>query len=116
MLIPPKPGGDLHEALKQPSADTAVHPFWTEAGTLSTPADDTHHKRQWRVSSDQVLLLRESAKKFEGTHNFHNFTVGRDFSDRSCQRHMKSIEVVNRALPLPLSGVYRLSLSSNQDI
>lgn len=37
--------------------------------------------------------LRTIAQKYNGTHNFHNFTVGRDFSDRSTIRFMKSIEV-----------------------
>ncbi len=37
--------------------------------------------------------LRTIAQKYNGTHNFHNFTVGRDFSDRSTIRFMKNIEV-----------------------
>lgn len=37
--------------------------------------------------------LRTIAQKYNGTHNFHNFTVGRDFSDRSTIRFMKSIDV-----------------------
>lgn len=61
---------------------------------LSTREDDLRRKRRWRIDNDLVTLLRESAKKFEGTHNFHNFTVGRDFGDRSSQRHMKKIEVI----------------------
>ena len=50
-------------------------------------------KKTWRVSSEKVEALREAVKRFEGTHNFHNFTVGRDPKDRSCMRHMKKIEV-----------------------
>ena len=70
------------------------HPFWSETEETSpTRADDLRRKRQWRIGLDLVTLLRESAKKFEGTHNFHNFTVGRDFGDRSNQRHIKEIEV-----------------------
>lgn len=94
MLIPPKPGCDLHEAIKKYSGRAVPHPFWDEdEPTSSTAADDTDRKRQWRISPEQLLLLRESAKKFEGTHNFHNFTVGRDYADKSSQRHMKKIEV-----------------------
>ena len=52
-------------------------------------------KRTWRVGSEKVEALREAVKRFEGTHNFHNFTVGRDPKDRSCMRHMKKIEVWN---------------------
>lgn len=106
LLIPPKPGGKLHQALHQqatsdipaspgqaPSDD--IHSFWSETeDMLSTREDDLRRKRRWRIDNDLVTLLRESAKKFEGTHNFHNFTVGRDFGDRSSQRHMKKIEVI----------------------
>lgn len=50
-------------------------------------------KKKWRANPDIVNALREAAKKFEGTHNFHNFTVGRDYKERSCNRYMKKIEV-----------------------
>ena len=50
-------------------------------------------KKAWRVGSEQMNQLRATAKKFEGTHNFYNFTVGRDMKDRSSMRHMKLIEV-----------------------
>lgn len=94
MLIPPKPGCDLHEAIKNHCGQAVDHSFWAEDESISSTAvDDTRRKRQWRISPEQLLLLRESAKKFEGTHNFHNFTVGRDYADKSSQRHMKKIEV-----------------------
>ena len=71
------------------------HPFWSETEEASsTKEDDLRRKRQWRIGLDLVTILRESARKFEGTHNFHNFTVGRDFGDRSNQRHIKKIEVM----------------------
>jgi tRNA pseudouridine38-40 synthase len=60
---------------------------------LGSSEDDLARKRRWRITAEQVELLRDIAKRFEGTHNFHNFTVGRDFRDRSNQRHMKTIEV-----------------------
>jgi tRNA pseudouridine38-40 synthase len=80
-------------ALSAGSYPTSSDPFWTETGESSSK-EDLHRKRQWRIGPDLIALLRETAKKFEGTHNFHNFTVGRDFGDRSSQRHMKKIEVI----------------------
>jgi tRNA pseudouridine38-40 synthase len=72
--------------------------------------DDLVRKRQWRVGPEQVELLRAAANRFEGTHNFHNFTVGRDFKDRSNQRHMKSIEVtVSSLLTAPRLYLYKVS-------
>ena len=105
LLIPPKPGSGLYQTLDSlpPSSSASdaapvelptSHPFWSEpAHADSTKEDDLIRKRKWRVGSEMVEKLREIAKKFEASHNFHNFTVGRDFSDRSTQRHMKKIEV-----------------------
>jgi tRNA pseudouridine38-40 synthase len=107
LLIPPKPGSGLYETLHRqvvslsdtslkgtacPPPD-AVHPFWTDSAPVSSKDDDLQRKRHWRAGTEDIRRLREIAKKFEGTHNFHNFTVGREFSDRSTQRHMKKIEV-----------------------
>jgi tRNA pseudouridine38-40 synthase len=50
-------------------------------------------KRAWRVGQDQIEKLRAAAQRFLGTRNFHNFTVGRDASDKSNMRHIKSVEV-----------------------
>jgi len=73
--------------------DPSAHPFWSAAGCSSSFIDDLARKRSWRISTEQVEVIRQTAKKFEGTHNFHNFTVGREFSDRSNQRHMWKLEV-----------------------
>jgi tRNA pseudouridine38-40 synthase len=73
-----------------------VHPFWAEAaleGGEASKEDDMRRKRCWRVGADDLERLRETVRKFEATHNFHNFTIGREFVDRSNQRHMKTIEV-----------------------
>ena len=97
LLIPPKPDSvSVHSG--GPSSDSPQHPFWDFPGADSSkPEEDLARKRQWRVSAKDVDTLRATAKKFEGTHNFHNFTVGRDFADRSNQRHMIKIQV--RLLP-----------------
>ncbi|KAI0064005.1 pseudouridine synthase [Artomyces pyxidatus] len=106
LLIPPKPGSGLHTTVHSqppPSTEGAAlrdapsHSFWAEAGVHSKE-DEMARKRRWRATSDMMKRLRETAKKFEGTRNFHNFTVGREFSDRSTQRHMKKIEVADPAV------------------
>ncbi|KAF8268812.1 pseudouridine synthase [Lactarius quietus] len=109
LLIPPKPGSGLYETLQRqavplsgtPPTDTAcppphtVHPFWMDSSPVSSKDDDLQRKRRWRAGIDDIRRLREISTKFEGTRNFHNFTVGREFSDRSTQRHMKKIEVAD---------------------
>ncbi|EAU90525.1 pseudouridylate synthase [Coprinopsis cinerea okayama7 len=99
LLIPPKPGSGLDERLKafnESLGDTVprpIHPFWADAPGNSTKEEDLIRKRRWRVDSGPIERLRETARRYEGTHNFHNFTVGRDFKDRSNFRFMKSITI-----------------------
>lgn len=106
-MIPPKPGSGLERTLRQhatlsepPKADsemaTTPDSFWEGAQSL-TKEEELARKRAWRAGPSHVEKLRAIARKYEGTHNFHNFTVARDFSDRSNQRHMKKIEVCNHA-------------------
>ncbi len=92
-MIPPKPGSGLQKSLKEQGAETPDHPFW-DSNRETSAEDDLSRKRAYRITPEQLEALREAAKKFEGSHNFHNFTVGRDFRDRSCQRFLKSIEVI----------------------
>ncbi|KAF8556001.1 pseudouridine synthase [Imleria badia] len=99
LLIPPKPNSAFARSQRAaaasggPASDTLQHPFWDFPGAdSSSPEQDLARKRQWRVAANDVDALRTTAKRFEGTHNFHNFTVGRDFADRSNQRNMIRIQ------------------------
>lgn len=85
-LLPPKPGTALHAQLAAPT-----HPFWSE----DSADDDQRRKQQWRVPAEQVDALRATLARYHGTHNFHNFTVGKEFGDRTTQRFIKGIEVRN---------------------
>lgn len=108
MLLPPKPGSPLHSRIQesttsQPLGGTSTFPtsddFWTNIELDSLiPDSELALKRKWRISVEQLAALREAAHLFEGTHNFHNFTVGREVGDRANMRYMKSIEVANRPL------------------
>lgn len=104
LLLPPKPGSGLDRTLQQyvtslppisscaaPLAPRPEESFWSTAD--ASREDELRRKRAWRVGPELVEKLRSAARKYEGTHNFHNFTVGREFGDRSNQRHMKHIEV-----------------------
>lgn len=83
--------------LKQ--ADNAIPATATDSITIHDSnhkfdfAADMAQRRKYRVTEEQMTALREAAVRFEGTHNFHNYTVGRDASEKSCWRHMKKIEV-----------------------
>ena len=60
---------------------------------MTTKEEDLARKRKWRVGSAMLDRLRDFVKRYEGSHNFHNFTVGREFGDRSNSRFMKEIKV-----------------------
>ena len=113
LLIPPKPGSNFARSFATQSStnasssssdalpDFSQHPFWSSvpSSETTTREEDMLRKKAWRVDKETLEKLREAAKKFEGTHNFYNFTVGRDFRDRSCQRFMKKIEVRVNSIP-----------------
>lgn len=50
-------------------------------------------RRAFRIPTERLEAIRTAFKVSEGGHNFHNFTVGKDFKDPSAQRYMKSITV-----------------------
>lgn len=94
LLIPPKPGSGLYKTVfEQNGAISSLLDFWKDVPEGSSADDDLARKRAWRAPSDAVETLREIAKKYEGSHKFHNFTVGQDFKDTTSQRVMKRIEV-----------------------
>lgn len=50
-------------------------------------------QRNYRISPSRFELVSEIFKQYEGSHNFHNFTIQKTFEDPSALRYMKSIEV-----------------------
>ncbi|KND03511.1 tRNA pseudouridine synthase A [Spizellomyces punctatus DAOM BR117] len=57
-----------------------------------TEQKDLENKRSFRIEPEQLDLLRSILKEYEGTHNFHNFTVNKRFEDRSANRYIISFE------------------------
>ncbi|BAO40571.1 tRNA pseudouridine synthase 1 [Kluyveromyces marxianus] len=54
---------------------------------------ETKHKRAYRISKERLERFRSALKQYEGTYNFHNFTLGKDFNDPSAKRFMKELTV-----------------------
>ncbi|KAK4684269.1 tRNA pseudouridine38-40 synthase, partial [Tremellales sp. Uapishka_1] len=50
-------------------------------------------RRGWRVDEGTLKRFRGLIAQYKGTHNFHNYTVGKPFNDRSVKRFMISLEV-----------------------
>lgn len=51
------------------------------------------HRRKYRISATKLEKFRAAMKQYLGAHNFHNFTLGKDFKDASAIRFMKKIKV-----------------------
>ncbi|CCE63369.1 hypothetical protein TPHA_0E02790 [Tetrapisispora phaffii CBS 4417] len=51
------------------------------------------HRRKYRISPAKLIKFRGAMQKYLGAHNFHNFTLGKDFSEPSSIRYMKEITV-----------------------
>jgi tRNA pseudouridine38-40 synthase len=60
--------------------------------TRSTP-ELTKQRHDYRATPEQLKTFTEALKCFEGTHNFHNYTNGKAFTDKSAHRYIMSITV-----------------------
>lgn len=65
-------------------------------------------KRRYRITPERLQRLQDALNKYEGTNNFHNYTVQKSFSDPSSKRHIKSF-VVNPK-PIIINNTEWLSL------
>ncbi|KAJ1027664.1 hypothetical protein NDA16_002003 [Ustilago loliicola] len=112
VFIPPKPGSSMHDMLVRmqkeeleklrstnPDASTTSldqivnHPFWAEHGTTHDFSTDISAKKKYRLPPAHLARIRSIFARYSGSHNFHNFTVGKEFRDRSCQRFMKQLTI-----------------------
>lgn len=62
----------------------------TELGTLMKvyKGIENQRRRAYAVSPERLALFREAMGQYEGTHNFHNFTLGKHFRDPSASRYI----------------------------
>jgi tRNA pseudouridine38-40 synthase len=65
-------------------------------------------KRAYRIHPSRLKRVREALSLYEGTRNYHNYTVQKSFSDPSAKRVIKSFEV--NANPILINGTEWLSL------
>jgi tRNA pseudouridine38-40 synthase len=68
----------------------------------------TTAKRAYRIHPSRLKRVREALSLYEGTRNYHNYTVQKSFSDPSAKRVIKSF-VVNPN-PILINGTEWLSL------
>lgn len=54
---------------------------------------ENQRRRSYRISEAKLALFREAMKQYEGTNNFHNFTLGKHFKDASAKRFIKDTSI-----------------------
>ncbi|KAJ2995816.1 tRNA pseudouridine synthase 1 [Globomyces sp. JEL0801] len=64
-------------------------------------------KRQYRITNQKLDKFNSILSKYVGTHNYHNFTVGKSFNDRSAQRYITLCEA---GVPFLQDGAEWLSI------
>ncbi|KAI8081436.1 tRNA:pseudouridine synthase, introduces pseudouridines at positions 26-28, 34-36, 65, and 67 of tRNA [Halteromyces radiatus] len=69
--------------------------------------EEIKEKESYRISADQLETFKEALQKYIGTHNFHNYTVGRSAVDNSCKRYIIDIKVAD---PLYIDNVEWISV------
>lgn len=65
-------------------------------------------RKAYRVPASRVARLQECLSLYEGTKNFHNYTVQKTYKDPSAKRHIKSFKVSPE--PVVINGTEWLSL------
>ncbi|KAF4469212.1 tRNA pseudouridine38-40 synthase [Fusarium albosuccineum] len=65
-------------------------------------------KRRYRVSPERLQRLQDALNKYNGTRNFHNYTVQKSYFDASAKRHIKSF--VANTTPIIINDTEWLSL------
>ncbi|KGO62610.1 Pseudouridine synthase I, TruA [Penicillium expansum] len=65
-------------------------------------------KRTYRAPASRIARLQECLDRYEGTKNFHNYTVQKTYKDPSAKRHIKSFKV--NTTPIIIDGTEWLSL------
>ncbi|KAF7556796.1 hypothetical protein G7Z17_g1120 [Cylindrodendrum hubeiense] len=65
-------------------------------------------KRRYRVTPDRLQRLQDTLDVYNGTRNFHNYTVQKSFFDASAKRHIKSF--IANPKPIIINDTEWLSL------
>lgn len=96
----------LQKASLENDVDLSSIPIPSPQGTkLTSKIQNLHDVEmsqncQYRASKETLDTFSEILQEYVGTHNFHNFTVGRDFKEAYCKRYILSISVGDPFTPL----------------
>jgi tRNA pseudouridine38-40 synthase len=103
----PEPSTELAQVDPKAEAPERRNPE-LEAAIRSVKAAYIQAKKAYRISDARLQCVRDAFQAYEGTHNFHNFTVGKSSRDPSAKRYIMSFKP--DAAPITIGGTEWLSL------
>lgn len=86
--------------------DNRVEEHIVKYTVRSTP-EEIQERHNYRATTEQIETFKKALSYFEGTHNFHNYTNGKPFKDKSANRYIISIKVSD---PIYIDGSEWLSI------
>jgi tRNA pseudouridine38-40 synthase len=99
---------DIRPGTDQESVEESKQPTQIWEGIKKLRSAYVAAKRAYRIPPSRLKRIREALSLYEGTRNYHNYTVQKSFSDPSAKRVIKSF-VVNLD-PILINGTEWLSL------
>ncbi|KAI7959694.1 hypothetical protein MJO28_003485 [Puccinia striiformis f. sp. tritici] len=104
LFLPPKPGSPLHQRLDKLRQKNGVQKegndpeaVWWDAHSDLLEKDfksiQAEKRRSYRISKSMIDRIKSVLDQYKGTHNFHNLTVGKAFTERNAVRIMKDFTV-----------------------
>lgn len=66
---------------------------------MLTKHDELYDEKTYRMSSERLEELNKILNLYEGTKNYHNFTIRKEPNDPSCRRYMMKLECPPPFLP-----------------
>ncbi|KAF8918019.1 tRNA pseudouridine synthase 1 [Dissophora ornata] len=102
--LPERTGAPTETVVRENAPEGSM--AWDENVHISTPEEMTE-KRNYRIDQDTLAKVREGFSGYIGTKNFHNFTIGKNFKERTCQRFIMKFDVSD---PKMIEGTEWLSL------
>ncbi|GBB93822.1 hypothetical protein RclHR1_22370005 [Rhizophagus clarus] len=56
-------------------------------------SEEMIEKRKYRISQETIEYVRQGFNEYKGTHNYHNFTIGRSPQEKSCSRYIVNSQI-----------------------
>ncbi|OAV94026.1 hypothetical protein PTTG_06731 [Puccinia triticina 1-1 BBBD Race 1] len=101
LFLPPKPGSPLHQRFSQNHAqgigqEDPEAAWWDVHSDLlekDFKAIQAERRGSYRISHTMIARIQAVLDQYKGTHNFHNLTVAKAFTERNAVRIMKHFSV-----------------------